>query len=137
MTSTSLWMSLEVAPNAKPLFQNERCDVIVIGAGIAGISTAYELASRGLSVIVIDRAGIAGGMTARTTAHLAPLCDDGMTELKKLRGLQAAKLFYQSQAASIDRVEEIQNIENIDCNFRRLDGYLFQGNGMPADIIDE
>jgi glycine/D-amino acid oxidase-like deaminating enzyme/nitrite reductase/ring-hydroxylating ferredoxin subunit len=137
MTSTSLWMSVEVAPNARPLFQDERCDAVVIGAGIGGISTAYELASRGLSVIVIDRARIAGGMTARTTAHLAPLCDDGMSELKKLRGVPAAKLFYQSQAASIDRVEEIQNTENIDCDFRRLDGYLFQGNGMPADIIDQ
>jgi glycine/D-amino acid oxidase-like deaminating enzyme len=60
-----------------------------------------------------------------------------MTEFKKLRGVEAAKLFYQSQAASVDRIEEIQKIENIDCDFRRLDGYLFQGNGMPADIIDE
>jgi glycine/D-amino acid oxidase-like deaminating enzyme/nitrite reductase/ring-hydroxylating ferredoxin subunit len=137
MTSTSLWMNLDVAPNATPLFQNERCDVVVIGAGIAGISTAYELALRNLSVIVVDRGRIAGGMTARTTAHLAPQCDDGMSEFKKLRGLEAAKLFYQSQAASIDRIEEIQKGEKIDCDFRRLDGYLFQGNGMPADVIDQ
>src|SRR5947209_2224725 len=137
MTSTSLWMSVEVAPDAKPLFQNERCDVVVVGAGIAGISTAYELAARGLTVIVVDRARIAGGMTARTTAHLAPQCDDGMSELKKMRGLEAAKLFYQSQAASIDRIEEIQNIENIDCDFRRLDGYLFQARGTPPDTIDK
>jgi glycine/D-amino acid oxidase-like deaminating enzyme len=53
-------MEIDVAPNAKPLFQNERCDVAVIGAGIAGISTAYELALRNLSVIVVDRGRIAG-----------------------------------------------------------------------------
>jgi glycine/D-amino acid oxidase-like deaminating enzyme/nitrite reductase/ring-hydroxylating ferredoxin subunit len=129
-------MNIDVAPNAKPLFQNERCDVVVIGAGIAGISTAYELALRNRSVIVIDRGRIAAGMTARTTAHLAPLCDDLMSEFKKLRGLEAAKLFYQSQAASVDRIEEIQKKEKIECGFRRLDGYLFQGNGMPADVID-
>ena len=137
MASTSLWMSVDVAPNARPLFQNERCDVAVVGAGIAGLSTAYELAQRNMSVIVIDRARIASGMTARTTAHLAPLCDDLMSEFKKLRGLEAAKLFYESHAAAVDRIEEIQELENIDCSFRRLDGYLFQGDGMPADVIDK
>ena len=136
MPSRSIWMDVPVAPDAKPLFQNERCDVVVIGAGIAGISTAYELACRKLSVIVVDRGSIARGMTARTTAHLAPLCDDLMSEMTKLRGLDASKVFYESQAASVDRIEEIQKSENIDCDFRRLDGYLFQGNGMPPDIID-
>ena len=48
---------------------------------------------------MIDRGRIAGGMTARTTAHLAPLCDDLMSEFKKLRGEEAAKIFYESQAA--------------------------------------
>ena len=48
----------------------------VIGSGIAGISTAYELCKLGMSVMVIDRGPIAGGMTSRTSAHLAPLCDD-------------------------------------------------------------
>src|SRR6185437_2666586 len=136
MPSRSIWMDVPVAPDAKPLFQNERCDVVVIGAGIAGISTAYELACRKLSVIVVDRGSLARGMTARTTAHLAPLCDDLMSEMTKLRGLDASKVFYESQAASVDRIEEIQKSENIDCDFRRLDGYLFQGNGMPPDIID-
>jgi glycine/D-amino acid oxidase-like deaminating enzyme len=107
-----------------------------VGAGIAGISTAYELAHHKLSVIVVDRGSIAGGMTARTSAHLAPLCDDLMSEMTKLRGLEASKVFYESQAAAVDRIEEIQKSENIDCDFRRLNGYLFQGNGMPPDIID-
>jgi hypothetical protein len=50
-------------------------------------------------------------MTARTTAHLAPLCDDLMTGFKKLHGLEVAKTFYQSQAASVDRIEEIKKKE--------------------------
>lgn len=137
MTSTSFWANVCVAPHAAPLFANETCDVAIVGAGIAGISTAYELAAQGLKVIVVDRARIAGGMTARTTAHLAPLCDDLMSEFKKLRGLKAARLFYESQAAAVDRIEQIQTSEDIGCDFRRLDGYLFQGNGMPADTIDQ
>jgi glycine/D-amino acid oxidase-like deaminating enzyme/nitrite reductase/ring-hydroxylating ferredoxin subunit len=137
MTSKSLWMSIAVAPGAIPLQGDERCDVAVIGSGIAGLSTAYELSQHGRSVIVIDRGPIAGGMTARTSAHLAPLCDDLMSEMQKIKGEKLSKLFYESQAAAVDRIEEIQESEGIDCDFRRLNGYLFQGDDMPSDVIDE
>jgi glycine/D-amino acid oxidase-like deaminating enzyme/nitrite reductase/ring-hydroxylating ferredoxin subunit len=137
MTSKSLWMSIAVAPQAIPLQGDQQCDVAVIGSGIAGLSTAYELSQRGRSVIVIDRGPIAGGMTARTSAHLAPLCDDLMSEMQKIKGEEQSKLFYESQAAAVDRIEEIANKEGIDCDFRRLDGYLFQGDGMPSDPIDQ
>jgi glycine/D-amino acid oxidase-like deaminating enzyme len=102
--SRSLWMEIDVAPNAAPLRGNTECDVVVIGAGIAGISTAYELAIEGSRVIVIDRAAIAGGITARTTAHLAPLCDDLTSAMIGLRGEDISRRFYESQAAAIDVV---------------------------------
>jgi glycine/D-amino acid oxidase-like deaminating enzyme/nitrite reductase/ring-hydroxylating ferredoxin subunit len=137
MTSKSLWMSITVAPQALPLENDELCDVVVVGSGIAGMSTAYELSQLGRSVIVVDRGAIAGGMTARTSAHLAPLCDDLMSEMQKIKGTDLSKLFYESQAAAVDRIEEIQKTEGIDCDFRRLDGYLFQGDGTPADVIDQ
>jgi glycine/D-amino acid oxidase-like deaminating enzyme/nitrite reductase/ring-hydroxylating ferredoxin subunit len=135
--SRSLWMEIDVAPNAAPLRGNTECDVVVIGAGIAGISTAYELAIEGSRVIVIDRAAIAGGITARTTAHLAPLCDDLTSAMIGLRGEDISRRFYESQAAAIDRIEEIQNKESIDCDFRRLDGYLFQALNTDSQVIDD
>jgi glycine/D-amino acid oxidase-like deaminating enzyme len=137
MTSKSLWMDTEVAPEAEVLDGVHECDVAVIGSGIAGISTAYELSKRGKSVIVVDRGRICGGMTSRTSAHLAPLCDDLVSEMIKIKGKEATKLFCESQAAAVDRIEEIQKKEKINCDFRRLDGYLFQGPNMPADVIDQ
>ena len=137
MTSKSIWMDIDVLPSAGPLAGDAACDAVVIGSGIAGISTAYELCQRGKSVIVIDRGRIAGGMTSRTSAHLAPICDDLVSEMKSIKGLEAAKLFCESQAAAIDRIEEIQKKEKIDCEFRRLDGYLFQGRDMPSETIDK
>src|SRR3979409_1297336 len=56
---------------------------------------------------------------------------------RKIKGEGLSRLFYESQAASVDRIEEIQKSEGIDCDFRRLDGNLFQGDDMPADVIDE
>jgi glycine/D-amino acid oxidase-like deaminating enzyme/nitrite reductase/ring-hydroxylating ferredoxin subunit len=135
--SKSIWMDVDVAPEARALDGERRCDVVVIGSGISGVSTAYELAIRGQQVIILDRGRIGGGITARTTAHLAPLCDDLTSEMIKLRGEEVSRAFYQSQAAAVDRIEEIQKRENIDCDFRRLDGYLFQALNTDSEIIEE
>jgi hypothetical protein len=135
--SKSLWMDIAVAPSATPLQGDNECDVVIIGAGIAGISTAYELAIEGSHVIVLDRGKIAGGMTARTSAHLAPLCDDLTSAMVGLRGEEISRRFYESQAAAVDRIEEIQTRESIDCDFRRLDGYLFQALNTDSKIIED
>lgn len=135
--SRSLWTDVDVLPDAQPLEGDRQCDVAIIGSGIAGISTAYELASRGREVVVVDRGRIAGGITARTSAHLAPLCDDLTSAMLQLRGEELSKAFYESQAAAVDRIEEIQRKEKIACDFRRLDGYLFQALGTDPQIIDD
>src|ERR1700704_2659941 len=137
LRSKSLWMDVEVARDARPLGGNQTCDVVIAGSGIAGISTAYELALKGQRVMIVDRGRIAGGITARTSAHLAPLCDDLTAEMIKLRGEETSRKFYQSQAAAVDRIEAIQKREKIDCDFRRLDGYLFQALNTDSKIIDD
>ena len=101
----SLWMKDMEFLSAPRLEQNERCDVAVVGAGIAGVSIAYELALAGRSVVLLDRGPLLGGMTSRTTAHLAPICDDGLAELVKVRGEELGRGFQESQAAAVDRIE--------------------------------
>src|SRR5215207_2846196 len=112
--SRSLWMDVDVAPNARQQDGDQSADFVIVGSGIAGLSTAYELAVEGQKVIVVDRGAIAGGITARTSAHLAPLCDDLTSEMIKLRGEDIARAFYESQAAAIDRIEQIAENEEID-----------------------
>src|SRR5689334_1065614 len=127
----SLWVSdVKLAPKAKRLAEDLTCDVVVVGSGIAGLSVAYELSQIGKSVVVLDRGSIGGGMTSRTTAHLAPVCDDGVAALTKLRGDEMAAKFHASQAAAVDRIEAIVGKHNINCDFRRLDAYLFPSQGM-------
>jgi glycine/D-amino acid oxidase-like deaminating enzyme len=133
--SRSLWMDTVVA-DAPALAENRRADTVVVGSGIAGLSTAYELACRGQKVIVLDRGRIAGGMTSRTSAHLTSQSDDGFKTVTKVRGLAGAKTYYESHAAAIDRIEAIAQEERIECHFRRVNGYLFPAIGKnPAEEL--
>ncbi len=134
--SVSLWMDTAEVAQAVPLGSDETADVAVVGAGIAGLSTAYELCRLGRSVVVLDRGRLGGGMTARTSAHLASELDDFYHELIRMRGLDEARLYFQSQAAALDRIEEIQSAEGIDCDFRRLDGYLFAARSDDEKLLE-
>lgn len=131
----SIWMLADI-PAFPPLGSNTAADVCIVGAGIAGLSTAYMLARGGKSVIVVDDGPIGGGETGRTTAHLATALDDRYFELERLHGRKGAKLAAQSHSAAIDRIEAIVTQEMIDCAFERLDGYLFVPPGASTDILD-
>jgi glycine/D-amino acid oxidase-like deaminating enzyme/nitrite reductase/ring-hydroxylating ferredoxin subunit len=132
----SLWMDVTAA-EAPALDGDRSTDVVIIGSGIAGLSTAYELTGRGRSVVVLDRGRIGSGMTARTTAHLASALDDRYARLISARGVDVARTVYQSQAAAIDRIEAIQANERIACDFQRVDGYLLLAPGTPASELDD
>lgn len=132
----SLWMDVQVA-DSPGLTGSERTDVVVVGSGIAGLSVAYELVKRGRSVIVLDRGGIGSGMTARTTAHLATALDDYYKELVGVRGEECARLYYQSVMAAISRAEAIQDVEDFDCDFCRVDGFWIQSPETPNALLDE
>jgi len=112
------------------LAEDLTCDAVIVGSGIAGLSVAYELSQIGKTVVVLDRGSIGGGMTSRTTAHLAPVCDDGVAVLTKMRGEEMAAKFQASQTAAVDRIEAIITRHKISCDFRRLDAYLFPAPGM-------
>lgn len=136
--SRSCWMDGIPSIKAAPLTVDASCDVVVIGSGIAGLSTAYELSRFGKSVIVIDRGAIGSGMTSRTTAHLATELDDLYSELIKTRGEDEARLYHDSQVAAVNRIEAICRDEGIAADFRRLDGYLIATEEGPiADLQEE
>jgi glycine/D-amino acid oxidase-like deaminating enzyme/nitrite reductase/ring-hydroxylating ferredoxin subunit len=124
-------------PSRPALSGDSRADVCVIGAGIAGLSTAYMLVCEGRSVLVIDAGPIGGGQTGRTTAHLSNAIDDLYQTIAKLHGRQGARLAAQSHTAAIDRIEAIAVAEGIECDFERLDGYLFTSPGEPTDVLEE
>ncbi len=134
--SRSLWMEAGF-PRGRARAGNLEVDVAVVGAGIAGLSTAYEFARLGRRVAVFDAGTIAGGMTARTSAHLSYESDDYYQELIRLRGEDEARQYFQSQKAAVDRIEQIALRKGIDCDFARVDGYLFASGASDNGLIEK
>jgi glycine/D-amino acid oxidase-like deaminating enzyme/nitrite reductase/ring-hydroxylating ferredoxin subunit len=133
--TVSWWMRGQRAPRSAPLKSGTVADVCVIGAGIAGLSTAYHLALEGKSVVVLDDGAIGGGASSRTSGHLACALDDRFYRLEHVHGRQGARLAAESHRAAIDRIERIVGEEGIDCEFARVDGYLFAPSGGPAEEL--
>jgi glycine/D-amino acid oxidase-like deaminating enzyme/nitrite reductase/ring-hydroxylating ferredoxin subunit len=116
--------------------RNRKTDVCVVGAGIAGLSTAYLLARAGRKVVVLDDGAIAGGQTLLTTAHVSSVPDDRYETIKKIHGVQGARLVADALSSAIDRIESTVNDEHSDCAFRRLDAFLFAEPRHDAGELD-
>lgn len=129
--SSSIWLDADVPSYETP--PEGDTDICVIGAGIAGLTTAFELARRGVNVTVLDDGPIAGGETGRTTAHLASAVDDRYYELEKKFGEGGAKIVAESHSTAIDYIEAMVNELSIDCDFQRVDGYLISPPGHKLD----
>src|ERR1044072_8359691 len=108
-TTTSVWVATAATPVENPLTRDTSTDVCIIGAGIAGLTTAYLLSRDGKSVVVLDDGPIGGGMTARTTAHLTNALDDRFYELERLFGEEGSRLAAQSHTAAIEQKSTRQN----------------------------
>src|SRR3954471_22739272 len=121
----STWKQLVTAREYPQPPTQAHADVCVVGAGIAGLMTAYLLSKEGKSVIVLDEGPVGAGQTERTSAHLGSAIDDRFSEVEKIHGVAGSRVAYESHAAAIDLIESTAREEKINCDFARLDGLLF------------
>jgi len=123
--NVSYWIdSTSIISCSKP-DQDVQTEVLIIGGGIAGLTTAYKLLKAGKKVVLVEDGFIGSGESGRTTAHLASALDDRYYFLEETFGEEATKLVAESHAAAIDEIEKIVTSNHIDCSFKRVNGYLF------------
>jgi glycine/D-amino acid oxidase-like deaminating enzyme len=91
-------MRHEDVPVFGSLDEDLRSDVCVVGAGIAGLTTAYLLCRAGRSVVILEAGILAAGESSRTTAHLSFALDDRYYELERLFGESGARHAYESHS---------------------------------------
>lgn len=120
----SSWFAEAATLDVKKLDRDISVDIVVVGGGIAGMTTAYFLAKAGKKVAVLDDGNIGSGETGRTTAHITHALDDRYYDIEKFHGKRGAKIAAESHTAALDMIESIVRDEKIDCDFERLDGYF-------------
>ncbi|HLX64991.1 MAG TPA: FAD-dependent oxidoreductase [Planctomycetota bacterium] len=132
----SLWAASAEMPAFKALEGSLETDVCIIGGGIAGLTTAYQLIRHGKSIVLLDDGPLCSGMTEVTSAHLANALDVRYFEIERMHGKGGARLAAESHTAAIARIEEITANEKINCDFERLDGYLCLSPDKDEEYLD-
>lgn len=133
---SSVWLKSAPSPVFTALKGDLDCEVCVVGAGVAGMTTAYLLARQGVSVVVLEDGHAGGGETGRSTAHLSNSLDEGYHRLEMEVGSENTRLVAESHSAAIDSIENVIDAENIDCDFERLDGYLICPRGEDRSLLE-
>lgn len=131
------WQAGVTMPRCRRLSSDITTEVCVVGGGIAGLTTAYLLGRMGTHVVVLEDGGLGSGMTAVTSAHLSNAIDDRFVEIERWHGADGARMAAESHGAAIDCIEDIAREFGVDCEFERLDGYLFLAPGDDPEMIGE
>src|SRR4051812_44135595 len=117
-TNPSLWVSTardELPGTALP----NRVDVVVVGAGIAGLTTARLLVGEGASVVVLDAGPVCAGTTGYTTAKVTALQRTVVSEIAARHGPVTAAAYVRANRTAVDEVARLVAEDGIDCDFER------------------
>lgn len=133
----SLWKKTEgeLTQNKQELLKEIETEVCIIGGGITGISTAYELIKQGKEVVILERDSLADKTTGNTTAKITSQHGLFYDYLITDYGVNFAKKYYQANQEAIKNIEQIVNFENIQCDFERQDAFVFTEDAKELEKI--
>lgn len=136
----SIWQVVGEISNTDTLSSEKVFDVVVIGAGITGLSTAIKLQEMGKDCIVIDAANIAFGTTGGTTAHLNTIFDSPYNQVIDNFGKGNAILLAEGGKEAIASIKNNTTKHTIDCSFEEVTGYIFSveegQNKALTDLVE-
>ena len=124
-TAESYWIDSTSATSYAPLEEDLEVDVAVVGGGIAGVCTAWELARGGASVALLEADRIVTGTTGYTTAKLSSLHGLLYARLRRSFGAEATRQYAQSQQEAIEHVARVTAELRIDCDLERLPAFAY------------
>ena len=121
--TTPYWSDSAAIPVFPKLERDQRVDVLVVGGGITGLTTAYLLQRSGKTVAVVERERCAQIDTGHTTAHLTMVTDAALVDLADRFGRDHAQAVWDAGLAAIAQIDDIRREQQIDCGFERVEGY--------------
>jgi glycine/D-amino acid oxidase-like deaminating enzyme/nitrite reductase/ring-hydroxylating ferredoxin subunit len=152
--NVSLWVATTPQTSYPRLSGNHDADVVVVGAGITGLTTALLLAQSGASVALVEAHRVSTGTTGYTTAKVTSLHSLIYASLTKQLGQDKARLYGQANQAAIEQIATLVESLGIDCQFTRAPAYTYtvdpdqrgsieaevsaaQSLGLPASLVED
>ncbi|KQY82164.1 (2Fe-2S)-binding protein [Paenibacillus sp. Root52] len=121
----SLWRATHAFDSYPKLEEDTTADVAIIGAGIAGITTAYLLSQKGLRVVVLEAGKVLDGTTGHTTAKVSAQHGVIFNELMQHFGHEQARMYYEGNAEAASWMRELVKSHKIDCQWADEDAYVY------------
>ena len=132
--TTSYWVASTPDTGFGPAPGELAADVVVIGGGIAGLTTAREVQRAGRTVVVIEAGRILHGVTGYTTAKISTLQGILYTDLIDRHGEDKASLYAESQQAALDHIATVA-AAGVECDFSQQDSYVYTLDEAETDQL--
>ena len=132
----SIWNNQEKL-KFSDLSENIETDVCIIGGGITGISTAYNLIQSKKNVVVLEKNCISSHTTGGSTGKITSQHGLIYKYLYESNGKEYVRKYFEANEEAIKNIEEIIQKENIECDFEKRDSYVFTEQGIKMDNIKQ
>ena len=134
----SLWQNDIPGYQSNPFnYHGELFDVVIVGGGITGVTTALLLQKAGKKCLLAEAQNLAFGTTSGTTAHLNTILDLTYSEIEKKFGEENTRLVLKATLGAIKQVEDLVTEHDIDCGFSRKYGYLFSQDKQQTRQLED
>lgn len=131
----SIWKHNLEMPQKNELPKNMQVNTLVIGAGMAGVLTAYFLQKKGIEVMVVEAKSVASGQTQNTTAKITSQHDIFYDKFIKKAGRKRAKFYAMANEEAIRLYQKIIEEEKIDCDFEEKSAYLYTTDASQIETL--
>lgn len=125
----SVWVNGSEIRKREPLPGDMEAPVVVIGAGLAGILTAYYLKQEGIQAVVLEADRIGSGQTRNTTAKITSQHSLIYSRIIRTFGRLMAQHYASANERAIAEYEKLIREKGIDCDFVRCPAYLYSQIG--------
>ena len=126
----SMWLDVERAEPRAALADDVRCEVAVVGAGIAGLTTALLLARQGVDVRVLESRRVGDGCTGHTNAKCTVLHGSSFSQLRETHGADVTRRYAQANLAGLSWLAD--TAADADCAWETRSAVSWASGGSDA-----